>query len=383
MNKLSKILLTGALALGLVGCGSREKEKTKITFWHAMNGEQEKALNVLIDKFEKENPKIDVVLQNQSNYKDLQNKLVNTMQSKNDLPNISQGYAVWFDMAIQDNLLIDLSSKVNQSSYKKEFIESDKFNGKLYAVPFAKSTEVLFYNKEIVDKLGLKIPKTYEEYKKFSQTITKKTGIVGGGFDNIANYYQTYVYDKTKKLIDKDWDYNSKISRETINYLKNGIDEGYFKIPGADKYLSGLFSSKKVASFIGTNAGRSYVEKGANFEWKMVKAPYEKSIAQGTDLVVFNKNKEQNEASVKLINFLTSVDNQNYWCDKTGYIPVSEGSKTKDKVLNEVVTYPVPLDAKRNQLYNEGYVFMEKALSDDVDAAIEYIGKKQKDIFGE
>lgn len=383
MKKLSKVLLTSTLALGLVGCGSRESDKTKVTFWHAMNGEQEKALEVLVEKFEKENTDIDVVLQNQSNYKDLQNKLVSTMQSPNNLPNISQGYAVWFDMAIKDNLLLDLTKQVNQSEYKKEFIDSDKYNGRLYAVPFAKSTEVLYYNKDIVKELGLKIPTTFEEYEKFSKTILDKKGIAGGGFDNLANYYQTYVMDKENVLINKDWNYSSKTSKEAIEYLKNGVDKKYFRLAGADKYLSGAFSSNKVASFVGTNAGKSYVEKSAKFNWGMTKAPFNKSIAQGTDLVVFNKDKKQNEASVKLIEYLTSKESQNYWASKTGYIPVSKGSTSSDKVLNEVQTYPTTLDAKRNQLYTEGYVFMEKALSGDVDKAIEYISKKQKDIFGE
>ena len=85
-KKLTSLALSAALMTGLMtGCGSSKSASTEeivteitepveITFWHAMNGELEKTLQDLTDKFMKENSKIKVNLQNQSSYPELQQK---------------------------------------------------------------------------------------------------------------------------------------------------------------------------------------------------------------------------------------------------------------------------------------------------------------------
>ena len=99
-----KTLVSIALSvILLVGCSNKNqteqtteeivtelKNPVEITFWHAMNGEQETALKKLVDKFTKENSNITVTLQNQSSYPDLQQKITATTASPKDLPTMTQ-----------------------------------------------------------------------------------------------------------------------------------------------------------------------------------------------------------------------------------------------------------------------------------------------------
>lgn len=84
-KSLVKATLATASVVALTACGANSsnngssqqaetkkdivtevKSETTITFWHAMNGQQEKALQKLTEDFMKANPNIKVELQNQS-----------------------------------------------------------------------------------------------------------------------------------------------------------------------------------------------------------------------------------------------------------------------------------------------------------------------------
>ncbi|MBM7833259.1 ABC-type glycerol-3-phosphate transport system substrate-binding protein [Clostridium sardiniense] len=116
---LSLGLLTGCASTG--GNGNDEivteiKEPVEITFWHAMNGEQEKSLQKLTEKFTSENSNIKVTLQNQSSYPDLQQKITSTVSSPKDLPTMTQAYPDWMLNAVKDNLVVDLGQYINNET---------------------------------------------------------------------------------------------------------------------------------------------------------------------------------------------------------------------------------------------------------------------------
>ena len=195
-----KKILPLAISLSLMaGCSGKKQSATptneeivteiknpvEITFWHAMNGDQEKSLQGLVDNF-----------QNQSSYPDLQQKITATTASPKDLPTMTQAYPDWLLNAIDENLVLDLKPYIENETLKfdnyddivKGFREASTLDGKIYGIPFNKSTEVLWYNKTLFDKLNLKVPKTYEEFKDVAEDIKEKANIVGGGFDSLSNY---------------------------------------------------------------------------------------------------------------------------------------------------------------------------------------------------
>ena len=152
--KLKKILpLAISLSL-MVGCSGKKQSATptneeivteiknpvEITFWHAMNGDQEKSLQGLVDNFQKENPNIKVILQNQSSYPDLQQKITATTASPKDLPTMTQAYPDWLLNAIDENLVLDLKPYIQNETLKfdnyddivKGFREASTSDGKIY-----------------------------------------------------------------------------------------------------------------------------------------------------------------------------------------------------------------------------------------------------------
>lgn len=398
-KKLTSLALSAVLMTGLMtGCGSKNNasseeivteitEPVEISFWHAMSGDLEKTLENLTNKFMEANPNIKVNLQNQSTYNDLQQKMTATLASPKDLPTLTQAYPHWMINAMQDELLVDLKPYIENETIGSEnyndilegFRTSSEIDGKIYGMPFNKSTEVIWYNKTLFDELGLEVPTTFEEFAQVAKTITEKKGIVGAGFDALNNFYTTYLKNKGVDF-NSETDVTSAESVEAANYYLDGIKEGYFRIAGTDMYLSGPFANETLGMYVGSNAGESFVKQGVDGKFEVGVAPYpaESVMQQGTDLYMFsNATAEQRTAAFEYLKFLTSTENQITWGVETGYIPATHAAISSDEYKNSgsLVSSILEEATSKNlfindvaqgvdSAYNESRVVMEDILAD-------------------
>lgn len=398
-KKLTSLALSTVLMTGLMtGCGSKNNasseeivteitEPVEISFWHAMSGDLEKTLENLTNKFMEANPNIKVNLQNQSTYNDLQQKMTATLASPKDLPTLTQAYPHWMINAMQDELLVDLKPYIENETIGSEnyndmlegFKTASEIDGKIYGMPFNKSTEVIWYNKTLFDELGLEVPTTFEEFAQVAKTITEKKGIVGAGFDALNNFYTTYLKNKGVDF-NSETDVTSAESVEAANYYLDGIKEGYFRIAGTDMYLSGPFANETLGMYVGSNAGESFVKQGVDGKFEIGVAPYpaESIMQQGTDLYMFsNATAEQRTAAFEFLKFLTSTENQITWGVETGYIPATHAAISSDEYKNSgsLVSSILEEATSKNLFindvaqgvdssYNESRVVMEDILAD-------------------
>ena len=396
--KLKKLIALALSMSFMTGCSSNSgvssegnivteiKEPVEITFWHAMNGDLEKSLQSLTDKFMTQNPNIKVTLQNQSSYPELQQKITATTASPKDLPTMTQAYADWMLNPIADDLVVDLKPYIENETLKfdnyedilENFRNVNTRDGKVYGIPFSKSTEVIWYNKDLFKELNLEVPTTYEELANVAKTITEKKGIVGAGFDSLNNFYTTFLKNEGVTF-DNNTDVTDEASVKAVNYYLNGIKEGYFRIAGTDKYLSGPFANETLGMYIGSNAGESFVKQSVDgkFEVGVAAYPGEYSMQQGTDLYVFsNATAEQRTAAYEYLKFLTDTENQITWAKETGYMPSrqsaieSEEYQNSDSLVPAVLSgvaeglYTNPILPGADRAYKEAAVVMEGILAD-------------------
>lgn len=410
LKKLLAVLLVGVLVF--TGCskdatktadqGMEEKPATnentevattmpegdvEITFWHGMSGRQEETLTEITNEFMEANPNIKVNLQNQGNYGDLSQKLIATMQSPKDLPTITQAYPDWVYSMLNEGLLANYDDYINSSDAEVAFDNWDDiiqglrdgvvFDGKIYGIPFNKSTEVLWYNKTMFEELWLEVPKTFEELKEVSQKVYEAKNIPGVGFDSLSNFYVTYLANK-EIVFDSSLDITSPESVEAANYYLDGVKGGYFRIAGTDKYMSGPFASQQVAMYVGSNAGEGYVRDGVGDTFEYAAAPYpaEKSIQQGTDIFMFESADDaQKLAAYTYLKYLIAKESQIKWAVNTGYMPIRASAvsdsayKDSDSKIAPVLAeatanlYTKPVANGSQQAYNDIGTTLEALLS--------------------
>ena len=354
-----------------------------------MNGAQEEALKKLADGFMAENKDITVELQNQVGYQELQQKITATETSPKDLPTMTQAYPDWMFNPIKDGLVYELTEFTkNLEGYDdilEGFRKGTEIDGKVYSMPFNKSTEVLWYNADIFEELKLEVPTNYDELKEVSKKIFEAKKIPGLGFDSLSNYFTTFITSEGE-VYDKNFDVTSDAAKKAVNYYLEGVKEGYFRIAGTDKYMSGPLGQEKVAMYIGSNAGETYVLEGAKdkFTAKAAPSPTPKRIQQGTDVYVFDKATDAEKAAAeKFLAYITGKDQQIEWGISTGYIPARQSALDDDKyknsgsliapILNEATQnlFSNPVAGGANQAYFEAGNMMETVLSAPEDANVD------------
>lgn len=356
MKFYKKLALVSAAALGLVGlsaCSTNNSnssssstkiptkinKKTTVNFWYSLTGTSQSALQKLTKDFEKKNPNITIKLQSQGgNYSDLQSKLVSGLQSPKDLPTITQAYPGWLYNAAKNNMLVNLTPYVNNKSVgwgsyknsgiKKALWDGANIGGTQYGVPFNKSVEVLFYNKTLLDKYGVKVPSNMSQLASASAEIYRKSHhkVRGMGFDALNNYYMMQMKETYSKDFNKNLNFAAKDSVKTINYYANGVKAGYFMQAGTQKYMSTPFNNGQVAMFIGSTANEAYLKQGLKkgYVYGVAARPSQMNVQQGTDIYMFKKaSTMQKAAAFKYLKFLTSKSSQLYWAKQTGYMPVN------------------------------------------------------------
>ena len=164
--------LFGGLALSasliLAACGVEEgttegteettsdqtEEAIEVTFWHAMNGPHQEAMTKLTDAFNESQDQYEVVEENQGDYSTLNQSIIAGGASQT-LPTMSQLTPGDVPNLANDGLLLSLDDiLVSETGFTQEqlddvypgFLSSSVYNEEMYAIPFSKSTRVMYYN---------------------------------------------------------------------------------------------------------------------------------------------------------------------------------------------------------------------------------------------
>ena len=165
---MKKILvLIAVLSLSVLTMAAVE-----IEFWHAMGGGHGATLNEIVNSFNEANPDIVVKPIYVGNYGALSQKLLASAESGN-LPAISQSYGNWTAKLIPRGVVQELNGFINNPDYGftaeqweaiwAPFKKMITWGDTIYAVPFNKSTYVLYYNTDAFELYGLTPPKTMED----------------------------------------------------------------------------------------------------------------------------------------------------------------------------------------------------------------------------
>ena len=217
----------------------------------------------------------------------------------------------------------------------------------------------------------------------YMEDIKEKANIVGGGFDSLSNYYTTYLKNEGVTF-DSKLDPTSDKSEKAVDYYLDGVEDGYFRIAGTDKYLSAPFGNETIAMFVGSNASETFVKQGVNNKFEIGVAPYpaKEVMQQGTDLFVFNSaTAEQKTAAYEFLKFLTTKDNQITWATQTGYIPVRESAINSDEYKNTgSLIAPIIADATKNLFTNPLVKGMDSAYRESNTVLESILAEKNPDV---
>lgn len=419
MKKL--LVIVSSLLIVLAGCGNSSSsnsdvvteltEPVEIEFWHAMTGQSEEVLNQLVDGYNNSQDLVTVTAVNQGSYGDLDTK-IQSAGNADSLPTLAQGYPNSIYEYINNGWVTDLNPYLDVKAfdldidnfipaYVEEVTGSD---GETWAIPFNKSTEVLFYNQDMLDEAGVEVPTTIDEAVEASKAIYDATGKPGLGFDSLNNLFATLLYNSgtTTWQTDGEFNFNNKEIVSQITALQEAVDAGYMRTAGEDVYMSGPFANQDVAMYLGSSAGAQFVKSGVDgkFNWSVAGYPADSVIQQGTSIAVFNTaSPEQQAAAIDFLQYLTSDESMNTWTQATGYLPATTSSLESDDYQQFMATDAsataaadqvdkmkllVPVFGGSQEIYSVNVVDTMKSIlegDEDVQTALDDLNQEATDIY--
>ena len=346
-----------------------------IKFWHTMGKQNEDILTGMIREFNKVYPNITVEESSASGSYDDLCSLVLSNVSTGNLPTMAFCYPDHVAEYIDRNAVVNMETYVDHELYgfteeegksvddqgavrvgAADFVRSFWEEGKeymkegLYSVPFAKSTEALFYNKTLFDQNGYEVPKTWDEMWDLCRRIRSDYPAMGDdgeytyyplGYDSDSNLFITLCEQlgldyTTNDLTNHDshFIFNNEGVRGMLTELKGLYDEGLFKTKGTSAnstYTSTKFTSGEIFMSIGSTGGTSYNDT-QNFEVGVAVPPTTDLndpavISQGPSICFFNRaTKAQTTAAWLFYKFISNAQNSVIYGVSTGYQPVRYSS---------------------------------------------------------
>ena len=149
------------------------KSPNEVIFWTLQMNDFADYMNGVISEFENQNPDIKIKWIDVP-FSEGEKRTLASVLSDNppDLINLNPDFSA---ALAQKGTLYEINS-ADASQFNPEIIESLKYNGKLYSLPWYATSAVTIYNKDLIKKAGVEVPKTYEEIGKIAQAIKQKTG---------------------------------------------------------------------------------------------------------------------------------------------------------------------------------------------------------------
>lgn len=160
----------------------------------------------------------------------------------------------------------------------------------LLALPFVKSTEVLYYNNTALKKAGLTPAKTWDELWKQAEVLKKRfPSATPLGYDSEANWFITACeqngWGYTSADTSNHYLFNGSEQKAWLTQLNEYYEKGYIATQNEyGAYTSALFTAGEDIGCIycvGSSGGASHQDPGNAFEWGVTSVPGTK-LADGT-----------------------------------------------------------------------------------------------------
>lgn len=380
---LGSLLVIPAL-FSLTGCGSEEsafraydvekdgdptKLSAKVVFWHTMGDVLEKVVTEAITSFNKVYPNITIELSNQGDYNGIKDKLTKAIPA-GTTPTMAFCYpdhvAEYLTSGAIEEMgqystdsVIGFGKDSTESGGVSDFISNFWQEGQVYtdsgifSLPFAKSTEVMFYNKSEFTKHGYSVPTTWDELwtlcAKIKTDYASLSDFVPIGIDSDSNFYislsEQYGIPFTSKETSEasgHYLFNNDQAKAKVSELKSFFDRGYFITEGtspsnaytSSRFLKGAVNGGSLMT-IGSTGGTSYDYPGTaadTFDVQVALPPAKDSashqvITQGPAVTFFKRSSLKSKYAAWLFyKWVTNTDNSAAYALASGYEPVRNSS---------------------------------------------------------
>lgn len=347
----------GVISLGLTACGpsvgdsgtetanaaatdwAAVEPAETVSFWTNHPGGSQEIEKALIAEFTAETGiEVEHVTAG-ANYEEVSQKFQTAQNSGDSGDLVVMSDATWFTNHVNDSLLpvddVMASIDADTSTYNKTLFDDYLYEGDHFAVPYARSTTIYYYNKDHYEQAGItEAPTTWDEVKTNSEKLVD-SGVTNVAFSfPSANDYPAWMMNN---LIwsygggwSDEWDGSAVTSDgtvEAVQFAQDAVKDGWADVSSGTP--ADDFSAGATSQFIGSTGSLGGVTDTATFEVGVAflpGGPAEQELVVPTGgagiAISANSTPEEQKAAAMLADFLTSAENTVKFSEVTGYVPV-------------------------------------------------------------
>jgi raffinose/stachyose/melibiose transport system substrate-binding protein len=367
--KLAGVLVAVALAVAVAACGGGDDsgggggDNVELSFLVANSEQAVKPAEALVAAFEKKNPNITIKLETGPQGSELDN-LVKTRLATGEMNDVFVYLAGSLFQALKPESQLQ---PANHEPWVKDldptYAKTVSVNDQVYGAPFGSAFGGgILYNKKVYEKLGLEIPKTWDEF------MANNAKVKAAGIDPVIQSYgetwtsQLFVLADYHNVAAAEPGWDKKYTANQVKYSQEPAIEGFRHLEEVHKagYLNKNFGSVKFPPALSMLAKG----KGAHYPALTIIVPnLETSDPDKIDDVGFFAQPAKDAANTGMT----------LWLPLAAYIPKStEGDKLEAaKKFVAFIASPEGCEVQSKAYAPTGpYMLNGCELPDDVPAAV-------------
>lgn len=311
----------------------------EIEFWTLLGGDLAKVLDDQVNEFNESQDRIRIINVNQGGYAPLNQKLLASVAAGNP-PVLTMVDYLFVPLYAQEGVFEPIdnwASEADMEDFISGLLADLTYEGKVYALPYNRSTQGMYYNKDLFRAAGLdpeRPPATWDEFRLYAGKITDPSKGQYGTYALFNRwFYEAYVTAWGGRI-------NDEMCRPVF-HREGGVDvarffqdlyyeDGYSVMPAV---LSGTFIDQsiefingQIGMVLGSTSSLKPMADRVDFDWGFAMLPAGnggRAVTHGgANLAIgAHASPEEKAAAWEFLHFLTGTEQSARMHMSSGYMP--------------------------------------------------------------
>ena len=350
----------------------QEVPAATIKVWYSISGTNGQFFESQVQQFMQQYPQVKVELTYTGSYADSATKISAAKLAGNS-PDVIITSASQLYTGEDGNFQMEENVKdpeFDLADVRPGIMEYANYRGRLAAVPFSISTQVVYYNKDLAAKAGYDLeanpPKTWDEFLEVAKAIQNASAKGTYGFDTSDAKWlvKNMLYQNGNDIVLMDNEgnvtpvFDDESGIEVARFWAKMIDEKVMAKSQHDNAENKFLSGKLVFIAATSNRIAKWAES-VQFNIGAIEMPYfkERKVALGgSTATIMTTDATRHAASWALLKFLLNTTNQTAYALTTGYLPIRESSLDIPEVKEYIADSDLYATAIKQLDYSTAYV---------------------------
>jgi multiple sugar transport system substrate-binding protein len=322
----------------------------KVVLWSSLTGSKAKTFDAQAARFNSGQQQVVLEVVHQGNYSALRQKVVAAVSAGN-LPAMLVVDYLDVPFYAQQGLLAELDGLLPKevvSDYYPALLNDLRFEGKLYAIPYNRSTQGNYLNMDLLRSAGIQNPpKTWDEFRAQAEQLRKAKGPrywYGYAFfhqflwDGIAYTWGARVATPDGQVM-----LNAPEVVDMMKYFRKLLTDDLVLVQpvliGGFEEQNGAFIDGKVGSVFQTTSFTPTANTLLKFAWEFAPLPAGKggqaiTIGGGNFAITSRAPRAEAEAAGKFLEYITGPDIAAEFYMQTGNLPVRMSVLKRPEIID-------------------------------------------------